>query len=750
MRALGALALAGALATSGGCRHGAAAGPAPAAAPSASAPSTFATAARTDLLGGAGLRAFQPVNEVKKVVVTTVPVTGQPFSEALHVDVKEGSGHEWAVQLEASNAAAVAAGDALLASFFLRTDKPHEDGPGETELVFELGKAPYSKSVSYPVQAGPDWVKVQVRFKATQAYAAGEAHLIFRLGYDPEIIELGDIKIENFARALALSALPATQPADHAREQELAAKFAPPVVPPGTVVEGGTLHIDVSPGQVLRPISPYVYGVNAQKMEDEGATVRRMGGNRQTAYNWELDLSNAGKDFYHMSDPWACTSLGYSDCGKPAAQFVAFAEENRKAQRATVATVPMVDYVTGDKGGPVREPETAPSKRWVKSLPSRDKVAPFPSAPDLDDGVVYQDEFVHYLIEKLGNAKAGRIGFYSLDNEPALWSETHPRVHPKAVTYRELIQRTEATAAAITQQDPTALVLGGVMYGWSEYMSLQHAADAEELNATYGTYLDYFLAEMKRLEAVHQRRLVHVLDLHWYPEARGAKRVTERGVSPKTVAARVQAPRSLWDPTYTEKSWVAANWGKPLRLVPWLQERIAERYAGTKLGFTEYNFGAGGHISGGLAEADALGVFGREGVYLANYWGDGAGNGKLPPYIRAAFQLFRNYDGKNGAFGDMAVAAAPVDQNKGSVFAATDSHKKGRLTILVINKSQAETYAGQIELHGTAKGPHAKQAAVYGFDGTSSDIRALGTTAIKDHQIAYRLPPLSATLFVCE
>ena len=44
---------------------------------------------------------------------------------------------------------------------------------------------------------------------------------------------------------------------------------------------------------------------------------------------------------------------------------------------------------------------------------------------------------------------------------------------------------------------------------------------------------------------------------------------------------------------------------------------------------TEYNFGAGTHISGGLAELDVLGALGREGVYLATYWGNGAGKANL-------------------------------------------------------------------------------------------------------------------------
>jgi hypothetical protein len=166
---------------------------------------------------------------------------------------------------------------------------------------------------------------------------------------------------------------------------------------------------------------------------------------------------------------------------------------------------------------------------------------------------------------------------------------------------------------------------------------------------------------MKELEAKHKKRLVHVLDVHWYPEARGTKRITDKDNSPKTVAARLQAPRSLWDPTYMEKSWITGETGKPIRLIPWLLEKIADRYPGTKLSITEYDYGGNDHVSGGLAQADVLGVFGREGLYLGNYWGNGPGNGLLPPYIKAAFRLYRNYDGKKGQFGDTAVSATPAD-----------------------------------------------------------------------------------------
>jgi len=35
---------------------------------------------------------------------------------------------------------------------------------------------------------------------------------------------------------------------------------------------------------------------------------------------------------------------------------------------------------------------------------------------------------------------------------------------------------------------------------------------------------------------------------------------------------------------------------------------------------TEYYYGGGDHISGGLAQADVLGILGREGVFAAALW----------------------------------------------------------------------------------------------------------------------------------
>jgi hypothetical protein len=98
-------------------------------------------------------------------------------------------------------------------------------------------------------------------------------------------------------------------------------------------------------------------------------------------------------------------------------------------------------------------------------------------------------------------------------------------------------------------------------------------------------------------------------------------RITEEDTDAGVVAARKQAPRSLWDLAYTENSWIAQfSTNGPIRLLPRLEDKIAANYPGTKLSITEYNYGGANHISGGIAQADALGVFGREGLFAATLW----------------------------------------------------------------------------------------------------------------------------------
>jgi hypothetical protein len=413
------------------------------------------------------------------------------------------------------------------------------------------------------------------------------------------------------------------------------------------------------------PISPYVYGHNHPDWKKTGWTLARSGGNRMTAYNWETNASNAGSDWQHQND----NLLGADVPGEAVRGAVAAAHERGAA---CVVTIPCAGYVAADKkgGGDVNKSPDYLKTRFFPSL-SR-KPGPFAETPDLADGKVYQDEFVAWLEKKC----AGASIFYALDNEPDLWPSTHARIHPAKVRYDEICRLNAEYAEAVKRVAPKALVFGFVSYGWHGFTTLQDAPDRAGRD-----FLDVYLAEMAAAEKKAGKRLVDVLDVHFYPEARGAKvRVMEDDATPEVAAARVQSPRSLWDPTYKESSWIPG----PIRLLPRLREKIDKAYPGTKLALTEYYYGGGGDISGALAQADVLGIYGREGVFAAALWHLGRTDDR---FITAAFAMFRNFDGEGGAFGESGLEVSGGDPAKASLYASVDA--KGRKVFVAINKTAA-------------------------------------------------------------
>jgi hypothetical protein len=334
--------------------------------------------------------------------------------------------------------------------------------------------------------------------------------------------------------------------------------------------------------------------------------------------------------------------------------------------------------------------------RFLESRAARGRGFSYP--PSTGDRVVYQDEFVAWLESTFSYARgdSSRTIFYSLDNEPDLWASTHVRIRPTGkVTYSEMVERTSAFASAIKAVAPGALVFGPVSYGWQGFVSLQDAPDRNGRD-----FLDFYLDSLRDAESANRRRLVDVLDLHWYPEAKGGGvRITENNNTTAVAEARVQAPRSLWDPGYSENSWISidARVGA-IRLLPRMREKIAAHYPGTRLAITEYNYGGGSHISGAIAQADVLGIFGREDVFAAALW-DLAG---ATSFIDGGFAAYCNYDGSGGRFGDTSIGAATSNSETTSVYASVDAARDDRVVLVAINKSTGRTTADILLAHGVS------------------------------------------------
>ncbi len=392
---------------------------------------------------------------------------------------------------------------------------------------------------------------------------------------------------------------------------------------------------------------------------------------------------------------------------------IALINGDRAAGMDTVLTVPLIGWVA-KAGSPTQHPyacgfkvskygpQDSTDSQWDPNCGNGVHNGHKVTGNDPTDtssavGPSFVQDWIKQLVGRYGNAAHGGVGIYELDNEPTLWNSTHRDVHPKPTTYAELLSRGTAYAAAIKATDPTAAVLGPADWGWCAYFYSAKdpggCSDGPDRKANGDmAFAPWYLKQFAAYEKQHGVRLLDYFDEHFYPQANGVS--LSKAGSAATQALRLRTTRSLWDPTYKDESWISdlAQGGIAVQMIPRMRDWIAQEYPGTKPSITEYNFGGLESINGALAEADVLGIFGRENLSLATLWG---ALGPNQPWA-FAFRMYRDYDGKGNAFGSTSVHAASFDssqpnranggQDRLSIYAAVRP-SDGALTLMVINKT---------------------------------------------------------------
>lgn len=520
---------------------------------------------------------------------------------------------------------------------------------------------------------------------------------------------------------------------------------------------GEEINIDVNIDTTIdrAPISPYIYGVNQDYVYDEDyenqtITAMRLGGNRLTGYNWENNYSSAGEDWNNSSDTYMLSAIGVpeSQWNEPGAVVTTFQDQNIKNNIPySIITLQAGGYVAADANGTVTENEVAPSERWKEVKFTKE--GPLSLTPDKNDDYVYMDEFVNFFVNKYGNASTSTgIKGYSIDNEPSLWYLNHPRIHPDKVKCSEIIDKSASLAKVIKDIDPYSEVFGPALFGFGAFSNFVDAPDWDKVKGSYKWFIDYYLDNMKMASDKQGKRLLDVLDLHWYPEARGGnKRIVFETFDPDNIEcnkARLQAPRTLWDSEYVEDSWIA-KWNKwALPLIPTVKASIDKYNPGTKLAITEYSYGGENHITGGIAEADVLGIFGKHGVYLSNFWKCEDDSS----YVKSAIDLYRNYDGKGSKYGDTKVKCGTSDVENSSVYASIIDSKDDKVHIIVLNKNYDNAATFNFNINSDSS---YNSGRVWAFDSSSSSITEREAISnISGNKFSYTLPALTACHIVLE
>ena len=535
----------------------------------------------------------------------------------------------------------------------------------------------------------------------------------------------------------------------------------PPPPPPGPSDVAFTVDANTT-----FPISRFVYGANGASESWNGATppteltFNRVGGNRLTAYNWENNYSNAGNDYNYQNDQLMSSSLTPGD-GISWRVTPSFA-----LGQAVMATIPMLGYVAGDACNcnvGITDADRANRLATHFKISKASKGSAFTLTPSTSDAYVYQDEFVNWMNTQFpghaGNATSPL--FFSLDNEPDIWQATHKEIQsdygdntstPRIQTYAGFSDTSAVYAKAIKAVVPTAMVFGPAVATYTGVTTLGRYPSADPV---YGTqnFFDVYLDRMNAASSAAGKRLLDVLDLHFYPQngtANGQIGNDYATQDSAMIQARVQAPRSLWDPNYNDGSWVTSVTGGPITLIPRLRNQIAAHYPGTRIAITEYYYGRGGDISGGIAQADVLGIFGREGVYAAALWPNAGvwaapynGNGALAyAFIFGAFRMFRNYDGAGSAFGDLGLKATTTDVVASSVYASRDA--AGHVVIVAINKTTTPKVAS-IALSNVSG---VTRARVYVLSGASATPTRGADLAVSSNATSYSMPAMSVSTLV--
>lgn len=504
-----------------------------------------------------------------------------------------------------------------------------------------------------------------------------------------------------------------------------------------------TLSVDAAADR--QAIHPEIYGVmfgTEADLKANNTTLSRHGGNYATRYNWVLNASNHARAWY----------LSRVEPGghKPAGLVDAVMENSRAAGASAMITIPICGWVaklaldgdplwsysiakyglqTGHGTGEFSDAGTGFRSHDGAQITNNDPTdANQPSSPEFQGGMV------KHLVDRWGKASEGGVRYYLMDNEPSIWWANHGDVIRTGTSTAELRDAIAAYATVVRQVDPSALIGAPEEWGWNAffYSGLdQQWGDAQkkitgnhpEGSAPYPDRaarggmdnIPWLLKELCAREKATGVRLLDVFTFHCYPAG------GEFGddVSKEMQLRRNRSTRMLWDPNYRDESWI----NDTVRMIPRMRDLVANYYPGLQIGLTEYDWGAVDHINGATAQADVLGIFGREGLDLATReqvgihgiddregldlpkrWTPPAGS----TMVDKAFQMYRNYDGRRSTFGDTRVRivnSANVDDV--SSFAAERS-KDGALTVMIVAKVLTGVRSIDIGLNNFAAGDKAQ------------------------------------------
>jgi hypothetical protein len=270
--------------------------------------------------------------------------------------------------------------------------------------------------------------------------------------------------------------------------------------------------------------------------------------------------------------------------------------------------------------------------------------------------------------------------YWSMDNEPEIWSGTHDDVMKTQIPAEEFMQLYFKVAKAARAKYPDIKLSGPVPA--NEWQWYRYGSDGIPWNGKKYCWLEYFILRIAEEEKASGIKLLDVLDIHYYPSSSKPEELVQY--------YRVFFDRTYIYPEANGVKTVTGGWDSSQnkeyilgRCSDWLIKYMGANHT-VKFGVTECGLETTNANVSASWYASTLGEFMKNGVEVFTPW-------SWKPGMWETIHLFSRYGFNN------YIGAVSTDELNVSAYPTINSGNDS-VTIFLVNRHLTETKNIQIDL----------------------------------------------------